>query len=55
MHWILQANIDRYNLLLESETDSTKRVMILRLLAEETEKLRMRDEAKHNGSLSALI
>jgi hypothetical protein len=38
-HRIEQANIDRYNLLLESESDPTKRAMILRLLAEEKDKL----------------
>jgi len=32
---IIQANIDRFNLLLETTTDPTKRVMIIRLLAEE--------------------
>jgi hypothetical protein len=37
---IAQANIDRYKLLLETETDPTKRAMIIRLLAEEQEKLK---------------
>ena len=32
---IIQANIDRFNLLLETTTDPTKRAMIIRLLAEE--------------------
>ena len=36
---IAQANIDRFNLLLETETDPTKRAMIKTLLAEEIEKL----------------
>jgi hypothetical protein len=45
MHRIAQANIDRYNLLLETETDPTKRAMIRRLLAEEKDKL-AKPEAK---------
>ena len=47
MHWIAQANVDRFHLLLETETDSTKRAMIVRLLAEE--ELRMRYKAKAPG------
>lgn len=39
MYSIIQANIDRFRLLLESETDPTKRSMINRLLAEEAAKL----------------
>jgi len=35
---IVQANIDRFGLLLTSETDPIKRAMIIRLLAEETDK-----------------
>jgi hypothetical protein len=35
---IIQANIDRFNLLLETEIDPAKRAMIIRLLAEEEEK-----------------
>lgn len=35
---IIQANIDRFNLLLETTTDPTKRAMIIRLLAEEAAK-----------------
>ena len=35
---IVQANIDRFNLLLETTTDPTKRAMISRLLAEEAAK-----------------
>jgi len=38
MKRIIQANIDRFKLLLESESDTTKRSMLFRLLAEETEK-----------------
>jgi hypothetical protein len=37
---IIQANIDRFKLLLETETDPTKRAMEIRLLAEEEEKLK---------------
>jgi hypothetical protein len=43
---IVQANIDRFNLLLESETDPTKRAMILRLLAEEKKKQVSKPAAK---------
>lgn len=35
MDHIAQANIDRFKLLLETETDPDKRMMIARLLAEE--------------------
>jgi hypothetical protein len=35
MHGIVQANIDRFKLLLETELDQTKRAMIIRLLSEE--------------------
>lgn len=38
MHGIAQANVDRFNLLLETETDPTKRTMLIRLLAEEKAK-----------------
>jgi hypothetical protein len=38
MHGVAQANIDRFNLLLETETDPIKRDMIMRLLAEEQAK-----------------
>ena len=38
MHRIIQANIDRFKLLLETETELTKRAMIIRLLAEEEAK-----------------
>ncbi len=46
MDRIVQANIARYNLLLETETDPTKRAMIIRLLAEEKMKLQTRPAAK---------
>jgi hypothetical protein len=38
MRRIIQANIDRMKLLLKTETDPAKRVMELRLLAEEEAK-----------------
>ena len=38
MHRIIKANIDRFRKLLETESDPTKRAMVLRLLAEEEEK-----------------
>jgi len=40
MHRIIQANIDRFKLLLKDETDPTKRAMEIRLLAEEEAKLK---------------
>ncbi len=46
MQMIVQANIDKFNLLLKTETDPTKRAMILRLLAEEREKYRFAIENK---------
>ena len=39
MKRIIQANINRFKLLLESETDPTKRAMLFRLLGEQEEKL----------------
>ena len=38
MYGIIQANIDRFKLLLETEADPTKRIMLIRLLAEEEAK-----------------
>jgi hypothetical protein len=46
MKRIIQANIDRFKLLLESETDPTKRAMLVRLLTEQEEKL----QAAEKGS-----
>ena len=46
MHRIVQANIDRFKLLLESETDPTKRTMIICLLAEEEAKQVPKPEKK---------
>jgi hypothetical protein len=43
---IVQANIDRFILLLTTETDPTKRAMIIRLLAEERAKQSPTPEAK---------
>ena len=40
MHRIIQANIDRFNALLKTETDPTKRAMEERLLAEEEAKFK---------------
>jgi len=39
MYKIIKANIERFKLLLQTETDPTKRTMMLRLLAEEEAKL----------------
>ena len=47
MDKIAQANIDKFKLLLETETDLTKRAMILRLLLEqEDEKRRLMTKAE---------
>ncbi|MFZ1989066.1 MAG: hypothetical protein WAW96_04775 [Alphaproteobacteria bacterium] len=46
MHKIVQANIDRYESLLKSESDPTKRTMIARLLEEEKVKQKAITEAK---------
>ena len=40
MRRIIQANIDRFSELLKTETDPTKRSMLVRLLAEEDLKLK---------------
>jgi hypothetical protein len=39
MDRIIQANIERFEFLLETETDPTKRFMLFRLLAEQKAKL----------------
>ena len=45
MKRIIQTNIDRFKLMLDEETDSTKRSMIHRLLVEqETELRKVADE-----------
>lgn len=41
MQRIIQANIERFKLLLETENDPTKRVMLLRLLNEQTAQLEL--------------
>ena len=46
MNRIVQANIDRFKLLLETTTDPTKRVMLIRLLAEEEAKQMPKPESK---------
>jgi hypothetical protein len=49
MRYIIQANIDRFKKLLQTEADPTKRAMETRLLAEEETKLTElseRDEKK---------
>lgn len=38
MHRIIKANIDKFKNLLQTETDLTKRAMLIRLLAEEEAK-----------------
>ena len=42
---IIKANIDRFKLLLKTETDPTKRAIETRLVAEEEEKLEQLTEA----------
>jgi hypothetical protein len=46
----IQANIDRFKLLLDNETDPTKRAMEIRLLAEEEAKLRRLPKAEKKKS-----
>lgn len=48
---IVQANIVRFNGLLGTETDPTKRAMIVRLLAEEKAKQPPDPEQKRQGEL----
>jgi hypothetical protein len=50
MRHIIQANIDRFKLLLKTETDPTKRAMVIRLLAEEEEKLKSIPKLEKNES-----
>jgi hypothetical protein len=45
---IVQANIDRFNLLLKTETDPVKRAMEMRLLAEEQAKLKQEPKPNKN-------
>jgi hypothetical protein len=40
MKRIMQANIDKFSKLLETETDATKRAMLTQLLSEERDKLK---------------
>ena len=48
MRRIIQANIDKFRLLLTDEIDPTKRVMVKRLLDEEEAKLK--DLAEHKAN-----
>ena len=52
MDQIVQANLDRFRWLLETETDPTKRSMLSRLLAEENAKelAEVRGRAGNDGS-----
>ena len=52
MNKIAQANIDRFKLLLETETDSTKRAMLFRLLAEHESELKGATETPNRGAKS---
>ena len=40
MQRIVQANIDKFKRLLETETDATKRAVLIRLLAEQEDQKR---------------
>lgn len=55
MRKIVQANIDRFKLLLESETNPEKRAMLIRLLAEEEEKLKQIEARRWEGLLKSAI
>ena len=46
MHKIVQANISRFESLLKTETEPTKRALIARLLEEERAKQKAMTEAK---------
>ncbi len=46
MDTIAQANVDRFQALLKTETDPTKRLKIIRLLAEENMKEQPQAQAK---------
>jgi hypothetical protein len=46
MHRIALANIDRFHLLLKTETDPTRRAIMMHLLAEEEEKLKAATKPK---------
>jgi len=53
MHRIAQANVDRFELLLETENEPIKRAMILRLLKEEREKLKDAARSHEEGAKAA--
>jgi hypothetical protein len=55
MDKIAQANVDRFQGLLKTENDETKRLMIIRLLAEENRKLLAEPETKHARALLVRI
>ncbi len=44
MKRIIEANIDRFKLMLDAETDPAKRAMLFRLLAEQETELKEVDE-----------
>ena len=46
MRRIIEANIDWFKQLLETTTEPTKRAMLIRLCAEEKEKLKLEPEDK---------
>lgn len=51
---IAQANVDRFEALLQTETEPTKRAMLVRLIAEEKEKLKAPKTPKEEGDLGSL-
>jgi len=52
---IAQANVGRFHGLLKTENDGAKRLMIIRLLAEENRKLLAESETKHARALLVRI
>ena len=48
MRRIIQANIDRFKLLLKTETDPTKRAMVICLLTEDEAKLKLMPKFEKN-------
>jgi hypothetical protein len=51
VHRIALSNIDRFHLLLETETDPTRRAIMMHLLAEEEEKLKAATKPQSENGL----
>jgi hypothetical protein len=54
MHRIAQGSIDKFKLLLETDIDPTKQAMVVRLIAEEDEKLKQIARSEKDGSLDSV-